>query len=61
MGQAAAIAIDGRNAIYFANRASAYIKLEDYAEAVFDAEQAIDIERSRIRDQRIGDLQLTPS
>lgn len=39
-----AISIDPQNAVYFANRAFAHIKLEEYGSAVADASQAIEID-----------------
>ena len=38
-----AIALDGSNAIYFANRAFAHIKMEKLGAAIADATQAIEL------------------
>ena len=44
-----AIALDGTNAIYFANRSSAYIKQESYGLAVKDADMAIALDPDYVK------------
>lgn len=39
-----AIELNGRNAVYFANRAFAHLRLEEYGSAIQDATQAIEVD-----------------
>lgn len=41
-----AIEVNPQNAVYFANRAFAHIKLEEYGSAVADASKAIEVDSS---------------
>eukprot|EP00879_Flechtneria_rotunda_P032836 GHRR01036227.1.p1 GENE.GHRR01036227.1~~GHRR01036227.1.p1 ORF type:complete len:125 (-),score=30.66 GHRR01036227.1:36-410(-) len=41
-----AINIDTQNAVYYANRAFAHVKLEEYGSAVADASKAIEVDPS---------------
>lgn len=44
-----AIAIDGRNPVYFSNRAAAYSSVGDHQKAVDDAEAALDVDGSFVK------------
>lgn len=41
-----AIELDSQNAVYYANRSFAHIKLEEYGSAVADASKAIEVDSS---------------
>lgn len=44
-----AIALDSRNAVYFGNRAAAYLQLDKASEALADADRSIDAQRTYIK------------
>lgn len=44
-----AIALDSRNAVYFGNRAAAYLQLDKAAEALADADRSIDAQRTYVK------------
>jgi len=44
-----AVRLDGRNSVYFCNRAAAYIKLEQYNEALRDCQIAIRLQPNYAR------------
>jgi serine/threonine-protein phosphatase 5 len=39
-----AIELNGQNAVYFANRAFAHLRLEEYGSAILDATKAIEVD-----------------
>ena len=51
-GYSKAIDLDPENAVYYANRAAAHLRLENYGSALSDASQAIEIDSSYVKVRR---------